>query len=155
MLKLQNVLVTTDLSENAKSALPFAATLAKQHNAKLHLLYVEEPNSIYPTDDSITVAQLDWMVAERKEREQEVRTFAQAWAASESLAVVAHLKQGSVAKTIIATAAEVQADCIVMSTHGRSGMARLMFGSVTEQVLRDSACPVMCCLLYTSPSPRD
>lgn len=144
MFKLSNVIVTTDLSENAQAALPFAAALAKQHNAKLHLLYVEEPHPIYLTDGAMTVPQENNSIEEKIKREQRVRAEAEALAANESIIVVAHSKVGAAAKTIIEMADEISADCIVMSTHGLSGITRLLFGSVTEQVLRDSACPVLC-----------
>jgi len=144
MFKLENIMVTTDLSENSRAALPFAVALAKQNKAQLHLAYVEEPPSIYPTDDSMTLTQLDWPVVARKEREQGVRKQAEELAERESLSVVAHLKEGAAADKIIETAREVHADCIVMSTHGLGGIARLVFGSVTERVLRESPCPVLC-----------
>jgi nucleotide-binding universal stress UspA family protein len=144
VIKQKNILVTTDLSDNAQSAMPIAVALAKRHQAILHVAYVEEPHPIFPTDDSITLPQLDWLIAARKEREQILVNQAKELAAKESLVVIPHVHVGVPAKQIIQAARDIFADCIVMCSHGRSGIQRVLFGSVTEEVLRLSECPVLC-----------
>jgi nucleotide-binding universal stress UspA family protein len=122
VLNIKNILVTSDGSENAEAAFPFAVQLATQQAATLHFIYV---------DDAAQAAAAD---IERLKK----------FKAGGSLNVVSHFKKGAPAAQIIDCAKEVSADCIVMATHGRSGIARLLFGSVTERVLRDSPCPVLC-----------
>jgi nucleotide-binding universal stress UspA family protein len=122
VLNLKNILVTSDGSEKAVAAFPFAVQLATQHAATLHMVHVEDPSETVPAD------------VERLKK----------FDAGGSLNVVSHFKKGSPAAQIIDCAKEIAADCIVMATHGRSGIARLLFGSVTERVLRDSPCPVLC-----------
>jgi nucleotide-binding universal stress UspA family protein len=51
--------------------------------------------------------------------------------------------EGNVPETILKTAGEKEADLIVMGTHGLTGWRRLIFGSVTERVLRSAPCPVL------------
>ena len=144
MKELHNIVATTDLSENAATALPVAIALARQHKANLHLVYVEELPPVYPTDASTTLPQVDWLIAARKEREQTVLKQAAEIARRESITVVAHFEEGVPAKKITEKARDLQADCIVMCSHGRSGFSRILFGSVTEEVLRNSPCPVLC-----------
>jgi nucleotide-binding universal stress UspA family protein len=52
-------------------------------------------------------------------------------------------REGLATEVILETADEYKADLIVMGTHGRSGIGRLLLGSVTEEVLRKAACPVL------------
>ncbi|MFN8515911.1 MAG: universal stress protein [Thermomicrobiales bacterium] len=53
------------------------------------------------------------------------------------------LREGAPASDIVAAAQEWQADLIVVGTHGRGGLGRLVLGSVAESVLRDAPCPVL------------
>jgi nucleotide-binding universal stress UspA family protein len=125
VLNLKNILITSDGSEKAEAAFPFAVQLATQHAATLHLVYVEDPSQAVVAD----IERLKVMAKELK---------------AGSLNVVSHLKKATPAAQIIDCAKEISADCIIIATHGRSGIARLLFGSVTERVLRDSPCPVLC-----------
>lgn len=149
MLHINNVMVTTDLSDCGEAAVPFAAALARQHDATLHLVYVEDIQPVYFASEPVLgmsgppALQLEWVAAARKEHELRQKEFADRLA-QEQLKVVTHFKDGSPARRILETASEVRADCLVMSTHGRSGLSRLVFGSVTENVLRHSPCPVLC-----------
>jgi nucleotide-binding universal stress UspA family protein len=59
------------------------------------------------------------------------------------LKVTAHLRTGAPARAILQTAADIDADLVVVGTHKRSGVQKLMLGSVSEQVLRDAHCPVL------------
>jgi nucleotide-binding universal stress UspA family protein len=146
MLSIKNVLVTTDISERSEAAFAFAASLARQHGSTLHLLYVETFNHAftYASDVPLAIPSTQWMDDVRKEREAQLLDSAKKFGGGVSLKVIPHFRVGPPAVQIIACAKEVSADCIVMSTHGRSGITRLLFGSVTEQVLRESSCPVLC-----------
>jgi nucleotide-binding universal stress UspA family protein len=57
--------------------------------------------------------------------------------------VTSRLEEGIPAEEIVRVAREVEADLIVMGTHGRSGLGRLLLGSVAEQVMRHATCPVL------------
>ena len=54
-----------------------------------------------------------------------------------------HLRRGVVATEIIAAAKEIDADVVVIATHGRTGFRHLIFGSVAERVVRECPCPVL------------
>jgi nucleotide-binding universal stress UspA family protein len=146
MLNAKNILVTTDGSEIAESAFHFAEILARQQGATLHLLYVEDfsPMLAYASDFPATVPPTEWMEGISKDDEIRLIDTATKLAERSSLRVIPHFKEGTPAAQIVACAKQVSADCIVMSTHGRSGIKRLLFGSVTERVLRSSTCPVLC-----------
>jgi nucleotide-binding universal stress UspA family protein len=151
MLQINNVLATTDLSDCGEAAIPFAVALARQHDATLHLAFVEEVQPVYFAGEPVfgmsgppAMPQLEWVAAARKEHQLRLKDIADRLTQTEQLKVITHFKDGSPARRILETAGEIHADCLVMSTHGRSGLSRLVFGSVTENVLRHSPCPVLC-----------
>jgi nucleotide-binding universal stress UspA family protein len=146
MLNLKTILVTTDGSELAEAAFGFAEQLARQSSAVLHLVYVEDFNPMftYAADEPTAIPPTEWMQGVRNDHQVRLNDTAARIAARSSLQVIPHVKDGSPASQIVACAKEIGADCIIMSTHGRSGFARLIFGSVTEVVLREASCPVLC-----------
>ncbi len=144
MNAIKNVLVTTDLSENATRAIPFAVAIAHENNAALHLVYVDECQTPYLTDGSVAIPQVEWMVAEREGRRLQIKNLASTITEREMLSVVPHFMEGPPAREILSVVDQVKPDLIVISTHGRTGLARLLLGSVTETILRHSPCPVLC-----------
>jgi nucleotide-binding universal stress UspA family protein len=146
MLNAKNILVTTDGSPIAEAAFQFAEILARQHQAILHLVYVEDfrPMYAYAADFPATVPPDAWLEDISKGHEISLIDTATKLAERARLQVIPHFKEGTPATQILECAKQVDADYIVMSTHGRSGIKRLLFGSVTEQVLRSSTCPVLC-----------
>jgi nucleotide-binding universal stress UspA family protein len=146
MLNLKNILVTTDGSDLAEAAFAFARQLARPCGSVLHLVYVEEFNPMfaYAADVPMAIPPTEWMQGVRDDHQVRLNETAVRLAHETNLQVVPHVKDGTPAAKIVECAQETAADCIIMSTHGRSGFARLIFGSVTERVLRDAPCPVLC-----------
>jgi hypothetical protein len=71
--------------------------------------------------------------------------------------VVAHLRAGAPSRSILQTAVDINADIVVVGTHRRGGLKKLMLGSIAEQVLAHAHCPVLIALPkdYTGKSPSD
>jgi len=136
MLPIKTILFATDFSPASKIAFEVAASLARDYNARLIALHVIEPVQMgfsefnaYVGPDEDTGAAMELL-----------HTFK---APSPRVTIEHRLLEGSAAAVITETAAETGADVVVMGTHGRTGLSRLMMGSVAEEVLRQAPCPVL------------
>ncbi|AHG01502.1 universal stress protein UspA (plasmid) [Halostagnicola larsenii XH-48] len=129
----ETILVPTDGSDHAKTALQRAAAIATQTNATLSLLTVLEESTLGVGDD-----------AERQAAAEELLEEAAATARTEGVEdVVTAVESGSVAREISDYANAEGADLIVMGTHGRRGIDQHLLGSITERVLRTTSIPVL------------
>lgn len=133
MKKIKRILIATDFSDCSKVAFNQAIQLARQLEATLLLAHVLEP--INPTYieplgylELNLLQTLDRMAHPLRE---------------EGLLVETHLFKGDPAAEIMKAAGDLQCDLIVMGTHGRTGVQRLLMGSVTERVLRASPVPIV------------
>lgn len=137
---LKQILVPLDGSEHAERALPHAFWLARQNNARLTLLYVVEPFvALMPSTlgwEHMS-AQVDETANEALARQaaEYMETIALRYSTVDFLAE-AVVRHGATAETILQYAGEIGADLIAMATHGRTGLRRWVYGSVTEKVLR-------------------
>lgn len=163
------ILVPTDLSEPAAHALRYASALSERLGARL--LVIHAGLFIPPTDFTATTAGVfelsrDAMVATawenlRKHAAQNVRA---------GIPFDLRVLIGEPLDSIVAEVRKSGADLVVMGTHGRTGMSRLMFGSVTEAVMRIVPVPVIAvnpmaadtaevgkvvCLVHFTPACRD
>lgn len=140
MTSLRKILVPTDFSRNSTYALRAAAALAHDNGASLVVLHVELLRSDHPETGSKAET------AYHRDLEREFGRFCEAVS---GVRVERKTARGEPAAEIVGAADELDCDLIAMGTHGRTGLARLLAGSVTEEVLRRSAVPV---LAVRSPS---
>lgn len=144
MLSLKTVLFPTDFSRLADVALDHALALAQKHGAVLHMLHAvvlhaDDPNDPahhFPDAEEIRL-RLEESAAGRMASQLEERQ------AGELEVVRAQRRGMSTAPVILEYADEIEADVIVMSTHGRRGLSHALVGSVTEEVVRLSSRPVL------------
>lgn len=139
-LPCKRILVPLDFSLTSLRALKMAVSLAKQSRARLMLLNVVEPNP-YPSGfDGVILVMPDSEVMQAAEREllHIVRRF---FPKSNRPATL--VQRGRAADVIVETAEKNRNDLIVLSTHGHTGLQRLLLGSVAEQVVRYAKCPVL------------
>lgn len=140
-MNVKNILFPTDFSERNATALAYASSLASTFSAKLHILYVDE------SDNLIVIAEPDgyaYAAAAAGEKRQELK--AQLDNIRPTIPTVSYqhyFLQGVASAEIRAFAEREQIDLIVMSSHGRTGLSRLLMGSVAENVLRHAKCPVL------------
>ena len=140
--EIKRVLVPVDFSDYSKNALTYAINFAKHFNAELHLIYVVEP-VIYPPDFSmgqIAIPSVDLEMDKRAKEELENLSKKQIPSGITTKIVV---KTGKPFIEIIETAAEIDADLIIIATHGHSGVEHILFGSTAEKVVRKAPCPVL------------
>ena len=132
-----DVLFTTDGSDASLSALDHALDVADRYGATLHVLYVADTNR-----DSVTVVGDEVVDALVREGEAAVRPVVER-ARARGLHVVDEVVQGDPATAIAEYADARGVDLIVMATAGRSGVDRLLLGSVTERVMRTADASVL------------
>ncbi len=140
-MNAQKILFPTDFSSTGNSALAEATSLARDQKATLLILHVEVPPVAYGGEEFYCgPAHLisEWL---QNELEKIVPS-------DKSIPCEHRLVLGSPAQEIIRAARQEQVGLIVMSTHGRTGLKRLLMGSVAEAVVRGAPCPV---LVYRAP----
>jgi nucleotide-binding universal stress UspA family protein len=140
MLAFKKILCPIDFSEGSHQALEGALNLAKASGGELVLLHVYAPPIGYT--DVMGPGTEQAAVAMAESLETELGRW-KADAAGHGVPVTAVLKQGGACPEILRYAREGGFDTIVMGTHGRSGLGRLIIGSVAEKVVRKSAIPVL------------
>lgn len=138
MAAIRHVLCPTDFSTCAAEALEVAIAFAQKFDATLTLLHVYTlPVSGFGGD--ITVfAEQELDVTAQRALDRVLEQVRAVHAKSNAL-----VRQGAPAATILDVAAERGADLIVLGTHGRRGVARVLIGSVAEKVVRSSRVPVL------------
>jgi nucleotide-binding universal stress UspA family protein len=135
---LKNILLATDLSECANQALPYALSMARRHKATVHAACVVPNNST-----AYYLSPADWAMLTAAE-EKQVRGYAATL--EKQLGEVSHhvmTPSGNVADALLQAIAKHEIDLLVMGTHGRSGVRKLLMGSVAENVFRRAQCPVL------------
>jgi len=139
----QRILVPLDGSILSEAVLPHAENLANALNAEIILLHVDvSPAPIFDPHESPLEPEpheVKIMHADEKFYLKNVCTKLEQKGAH----VTYLLRDGMVADTILEVAASMQANLIAMTTHGRTGMVRLLLGSVAEQVVHRSKIPIV------------
>ena len=135
----KTILVATDFSETSEAAVDYAVALAKKLEAKLYLLNaIGIPTYGVPElGVAVTASMIDSIVQDNQAAlDLLIRKYA-------PMKLEPLLRTGDPRDLIVQTAKEVDADLIVMGTHGRRGVSRALLGSVAEGVLRHAHCPVL------------
>jgi nucleotide-binding universal stress UspA family protein len=140
---IERILCPVDFSEFSTRAFRHAQSLAEHYRAKLVALHVVEmwkyPFADYATTDGGDYANLHASLDKgSREHLQEFVNHCR-----EGIHPEVAICEGRAADSILSFAQREKVDLIVMGTHGRRGFDRLMFGSVTDRVMRESSCPVL------------
>lgn len=133
---MATILFPTDFSHASDAALQHAEAIARQQQARLVILHVEEPPLAYGGGE------LYYGLPEPSS-ERIMKMLEDVQPKDSSIAFVHKLTMGDPASEIVRIAEDEKADMIVLGTHGRTGMSRLLMGSVAEGVVRRSPCPVL------------
>ncbi|MFQ5863321.1 MAG: universal stress protein [Candidatus Brocadiales bacterium] len=141
MITFKKILCPIDYSDCSAKALRYAAGLALRDSAKLYLMHVVDKRiydyggpiyEVRPSPDEETVAHLKEKLTQSVPKE-----------ISGDIAVETIVTVGVPAQEIINAANEKEVDIIVIGTHGRTGIAHVVMGSVAENVVRKAICPVL------------
>ena len=140
MILLNSILVAFDFSETSNEALTYGVNLTRAFGARLHVLHVA---------DLISTSAAQFFPEgpgdpEANASELALRYLRDVLAAAGAEDATAEVRVSSeAAKEIVDCAKSHHADIIVVGTHGRSGVSRLLIGSVAEHVVRNGPCPVL------------
>jgi nucleotide-binding universal stress UspA family protein len=146
MFPIRTILHPTDFSPPSGYAFELACALARDYGARLVLLHVKPPPQVLFGKAGPVVAEPPDLRSTLQEQLDQLRP------AGTASQVERRLLEGDAAAEIVNTAREVGSDLVVMGTHGRTGLRRLLMGSVAEQVVRKAPCPVLTVKL---PFPAD
>lgn len=135
-MNASKILFPTDFSTLGQTALEMATSLARDRGAKLVIVHVEEPPLAYGGGE------LYYGIQEPDRQELE-RMLNAVVPTDPDVGYEHHLMIGNPATAIVHLAEREHADMIVMPTHGRTGLSRLLMGSVAEEVVRKAKCPVL------------
>jgi nucleotide-binding universal stress UspA family protein len=143
VIEFKQILCPTDLSEASVRSLTYAAAFARWYAARLtvfHVVPTFDPMTVGPgtLDPSLQMV----LPMSRDEVLVEMRRFTESAGIGSTQAVLS-THEGDPARSIVDQAVAINADLVVMGTHGRTGFERLLIGSVAEKVLRKAPCPVL------------
>lgn len=135
-MKLDKILFPTDFSHTGDAALEMATALARDTGAKMLIVHVEEPPMAYGGGE------MYYGVPDPQTEDLE-EMLAKVVPTDPSVPHEHRLIVGDPSTAIPRMAEQEQVDLIVMGTHGRTGITRLLMGSVAEAIVRRSPCPVL------------
>jgi nucleotide-binding universal stress UspA family protein len=141
-MEIKSILFPTDFSEGSSQALQYAVDLTKKYGAKLYVVHViydiAKATGWYVPHRSVDEMYKDIQEGARKELEK---------FGVEALSVVKDIERtvltGVPHEEIINFAKKNKVDMIIMGTHGRKGIDRILFGSTAAQIVRFAPCPVL------------
>ena len=134
------ILVAIDGSESARRALDKAIDEADVWNAEVHVVYVVESGlfSSLPMDNTLEI-----IYSVLQQEGEEILESARKKAEAVDVPFTTHLRQGHAGSQITALAEELGADLVLLGSYGKSGVDRLLLGSVTDYVVRNSSITTM------------
>jgi nucleotide-binding universal stress UspA family protein len=144
MLPIHTILHPTDFSERSVNAFHLACGLARDYGARLVVLHVAVPPTVI-YGEGILPPNPELQLQEEQRQLDSLQT------PQPGVRAERRLEEGDPATEILRVAQEIGANIIVMGTHGRTGLTRLLMGSVAERVVRKASCPVM---TVTTPFPN-
>ncbi|MFO8031588.1 MAG: universal stress protein [Desulfohalobiaceae bacterium] len=141
MAQIKSILCAVDFAEYSPQVADYAQTLAQALNAEVHVLYVAPTLAQY-VGFQVSPSSIENFVSEIiSGAEETMNNFIQ-----ENLSQIkatGHVLSGYAAEEILNFADQNHTDLIVMGTHGRKGIDRILFGSVAERVVKSASIPVL------------
>jgi len=139
LIRLKKVLVPIDFSMPSRQALEYARGFAHCFGGEIILLHAAQPAAAYFPEAAVVAAPEGEELADA---ELNLRLLARESLAGDSSRVMTMVRCGLPAHVIVETARELDADLIVIATHGYTGWKHFCIGSTTERVVRTASCPV-------------
>lgn len=143
MSAYKNILLTTDLSSNADAAIPYAVALAKRYGGTIHLFHVMEDEAGEALAAGIVIGVSEWIANLHQHHSEKVAAMAKRIEKESGVKTIYAIVRGSPAKEVATYAKNFGVDIVIITTHGRTGLAHLLLGSVAERIVRLSPAPVL------------
>ena len=139
-ISIKNVLFATDFSATSDAALPYATAICRRFGATLHAAHIlSEANLLLMTGGVDYVSMGTIYEDAHTEAEEKLDQMA----ARVEVRIHCYVRHGQVWKGLAAIIEENEIDLVVVGTHGRTGLGKLLLGSVAEDILRHASCPVL------------
>jgi len=139
MPKSPKYLVPIDFSKGSELALDHGIAMARQNKGRLILLHVVPAALVYPSEGT----RFDLYVMLERDARENLARLMQRKKISPAAVQTVIARGGNPAEIIARQAKKLQAGMIIMGSHGRTGLPRLLLGSVAERTLRLAHCPVL------------
>lgn len=143
MIDISRILVGTDFSENSAQAFAFASKMARNFDARLFLLHFVDDVGAFAAEMDSEADSVGGSDVERAERAAQKRLMKMKRESEIAARITPATGVGSPGSGLCRYAEDADIDLIVMGTHGRTGLTRMMLGSVAEHVVRLAPCPVL------------
>lgn len=152
MAKIQQILVPVDFSECSIAALEQALALGAALGAKVEVLHTYDVPTFLAPNVVVFAGEFEAPLVDHAEKyaRHQLDLFARKMGLSDNPMVSTSIVMGPAAATILDVAEQRQPDLLVVGTHGRTGVERVLMGSTAEKVLRNAKCPV---LAVKAPAP--
>ena len=148
MISINGILVPVDFSKDSMLAVKFATSLAQEYKTKLYVLHVKD---IIPSYARAEVSDFEALQEKVKKQLAEDLDKVIPEKVKETIDVEVIMEEGNPTHhVVVEKAKELGVDMIVIATHGRTGLAHVMLGSVAEHVIRHAPCPV-----FVVRNPKD
>jgi nucleotide-binding universal stress UspA family protein len=143
MIELHRILVPTDFSKSSENALTYGVAFAEKFGAEVHLLHVVQDLALFIPEAIMVAPPLatpveQFLAAAREALDRAIRELNRP-----GLVLHPEVAEGVPAEEILRLARERGVDLIVMGTHGHTGLAHVLLGSICEKVVRRAPCPVL------------
>jgi len=146
-IAMKDIIFATDFSPAAENALLYAADMARCFHAALHVVNAVEPaNYALPPETWHTADQA------RELETKKLRAFLQT--SFPDIENEVQLSEGTVSQVLTSAIDRDNADLVVLGTHGRTGVGKLLLGSSAEEILRNAPCPVLTVGPHARPEPQ-
>jgi nucleotide-binding universal stress UspA family protein len=140
-ISLKNVLFATDFSSTSEAALPYAAAICRRFGSTLHTAHVINETSLLLMTGGVDYVSMGTIYEDaHTEAKEKIEQIA---GCLEGIQHRSYVRHGQVWKNLAGIIDENEIDLIVVGTHGRTGLGKLLLGSVAEDILRHAPCPVL------------
>jgi nucleotide-binding universal stress UspA family protein len=140
-LPLKNVLFATDFSPTSEAALPYATAICRRFGGTLHAAHVLSDASLLLMTGGVDYVSVGTLYEDaQNEAQEKLDRMAERF---EGFSHRSYVRHGQVWKALARILDENDIDLIVVGTHGRTGLGKLLLGSVAEDILRHAPCPVL------------
>lgn len=143
MIDLHSILVPTDFSKSSDNALTYAVAFAEKFGAKILLLHVVQdlalfiPEAVLPAPPLVPPVE-QFLTAAKEALDRAIRRLNRP-----GVTIQPEVAEGVTYEEVLRVARERDVDLIVMGTHGHTGLAHVLLGSIAEKVVRRAPCPVL------------
>lgn len=140
-ISVKNVLFATDFSATSDAALPYAAAICRRFGSTLHVAHVISEGSLLMMTGGVDYVSMGTLFDDAQNEAK--KRLEQICSRLEDVPHRIHVSYGQVWNNVAVVIAENAIDLIVLGTHGRTGLGKLLLGSVAETILRHATCPVL------------